>query len=372
MTCSQCKKHLDTTDISSGRCQRCGTPLGGVQAGAPSTDPALPQPNAAGENRAGWPTTQAGPPGALPDPYNAPLDPLASAGASPQPSFDTGDPFGELPTEAGQLPAVFAPGVNIPPQPFSAPPVGASPFPVNAPPPPQPGFAPGGAFAAGPFQLPPATPPAPPPPARRRRRGRKGKNSLLIIGLTLLLLALVGTTILLIQGLRPSGNSAKDGATATPRPTVSRTSTPVPTKSYRDPDGRFSLSYPAGWQTEHIQTQAGSLALLSGVQFKQGNAAFTVVAGLGPPFAPPGLAQALDDALLRSMDARNVSKPSSVRIGGQTWTEERADTDKGRMVMDAIEFNGQLYALWYNAPPDEFSSDESGVFVPIRASFKFG
>jgi hypothetical protein len=96
------------------------------------------------------------------------------------------------------------------------------------------------------------------------------------------------------------------------------------------------------------------------------------VAGPAPPLSPDGLAQTLDDALLRSMDARNISKPTNVRIGGQTWTEERADTDKGLMVIDSIQFNGQLYSLWYNAPPNEFPSDESSVFLPMRATFKFG
>ncbi len=357
MMCSHCNKQLDTTDIQLGRCQHCGTPITGAQAGNTFTDPALP--------------------GMPPDP-NAPYDPFASAGPSRLPSFDTTDPFGNLPTMGGAVPeALPAPGGNIPPRPVSAPPVGALPFQVNAPPSPQAGAAPGAApFLAGPFQLPPLSPlpSAPPPPPKWSGRSKRQRNSLLIVGLTVLLLVvLVGATILLIQGLHPSGGGGNGRATPTLRPTVSRTGTPVPLQNYRDPAGRFSISYPSGWRSEHIQTQAGSLPLaLNGVQFTKGNAAFTVVAGTAPPFSPDGLAQMLDDALLRSMDARNISKPANVKIGGQTWTEERANTDKGLMVIDSIQFNGQLYSLWYNAPPNEFPSDESSVFTPMRATFTFG
>ncbi|HEY7124969.1 MAG TPA: hypothetical protein VH540_13525 [Ktedonobacterales bacterium] len=322
MMCSQCNKQLDTIDIQLGICQRCGTPITGAQAGTTFTDQALP---------------------------------VASAGPSHLPSFDTNDPFGNLPTMGGAVPeALPAPGGNIAPRPLSAPPE----TPVMA----------------APFQLPPPSPlpSAPPPSPRRGRKSRKKTSSLLIVGLTLLLLVvLVGAAIWLIQGLHPG--LLNGSPTPTLRPTGTGASTSVPLQNYRDPAGRFSISYPAGWQPEHIETHAGSLPLaLNGVQFTRGDAAFTVVAGPAPPLSPDGLAQTIDDALLRSMDARNISKPTNVRIGGQTWTEERADTDKGLMVIDSIQFNGQLYSLWYNAPPNEFPSDESSVFLPMRATFKFG
>jgi hypothetical protein len=189
------------------------------------------------------------------------------------------------------------------------------------------------------------------------------------------LLVLIGSVAWLIAGISSPGKAQSVGGKATPHPPAVRTgtSTPGALKSYRDPSGHFTISYPGTWKLQPFQSKAAGLRpALTGAQFSKGSAVFTIASGTAPFFTPPGLAQLVDDALLSSLNARNISKPVNVSIGGQTWTEERADTNKGPIVVDSLDLTGQLYSLWYTAPQNEFTSDQSKVFLPIRESFTFG
>jgi hypothetical protein len=219
--------------------------------------------------------------------------------------------------------------------------------------------------------------PAPYPPAAPARKSR-GKPLALAIVAALVLIALLGGGVFLARGLiKPSaaGSASAPNPTQAATPSPTATPTPIPTSPYRDPQGLFSIQYPAAWAPENFSPAGDNFPLpLNGVRFHSGQAEFVILTGQEVPGLPTdGLAAQADDALLGTMNANNISSARSVTIDGQTWTEKSADTDGGEQtVIASISFNGHLYTLWYSAPASEFSADEQQYFLPMRQSFVFG
>jgi hypothetical protein len=355
MQCTRCARALDAQALELGACRYCGQAipdeLKTVQntiPGAPSvpgsTSPTLPK-------------------------LNQP--PAATA---------WNETANDAPTQFGPL-AFPPPGAAAP---LNVPAPGTAPFAVNAPAPSVP--PPGGAFPQQGAYPPFSTSPAQYPPAGTGRKGG-GKTLLLAILAAVLLVALIGGGVLFARGFnKPSANNGTPVATsgpnpttaATPRPTATPTakptSTSIPTSTYRDPNGLFSIQYPTAWPHANFSPSGTNFPLpLHGVRFSSGQAEFVILTGQEGPLPTSGLAAQADDALLGSMNAQNVSSASSVQIGGQTWTEKSADTDGGKhTVIASISLNGFLYSLWYSAPTGEFSADEQQVFNPMVASFRFG
>lgn len=322
MNCTRCGRALDAQALELGACRYCGQPI--PTGSAPAW-------NEAGSSNA---PTEFGPPSfAVPDPFATSAAPAAGTAA-----FEASAPAN-------------APQPSRPPQ--------------NAYPP----------FAAAPAQYPPA--PAQYPPATPTRQ-RRGKPLALAIVVVVLLVALIGGGLLFARAFSKTtasvpGPSSPNATQPAPGPSATPTLAPIPTSAYRDPDGLFSVQYPTTWT--HAAFSPGGAALpLSGVRFSSGKAEFVILSGQAPPGLPgAGLAEQTDDALLGAMNARNVSSASPVTIGGQSWTEKSADTGDGaHIVIASISFNGHLYSLWYSAPPGEFSADETQVFNPMVASFRFG
>ena len=172
-------------------------------------------------------------------------------------------------------------------------------------------------------------------------------------------------------GAATTGASVTGSRPATPA--ASPTATVPATQVYRDPDGLFTISYPAAWNARPISQKLGVLPItLKGAQFQGGNASLKVLTGKELPLIPNQAAQA-DMALLQVMGGHNITSAEPKRIGGQTWTIKRATTDNGDiLVATSITYQDELYSIVYSAPSAEFSQDETQTFTPLLNSFAFG
>ncbi len=347
MTCSHCGRTLDAQALELGACRYCGQSLPDQLQARPdtssmstvnqqalptasqpeATDPTLPRLDESAANSAWNPTSQSAFTefGLLTD---APVDAFAPAEATPRVTT----PFGS------------APDANIPP--------------------------PGGA-------LPPmaAYPPASAAPGRKGA----GKKLALAIVAVVLLVVVIGGGLLFARSFNksPAGaaNSPQPTSAAAPSPTASPTPTAIPTSAYHDPNGLFSIRYPAIWTRASFTPSGVPVPLpLSGVRFSGALAEFDILTGQEAPLLPTnGLAAQADDALLSTMSAQHVSSARAVSIGGQSWTEKSADTsDDAQTVIASISFKNHLYSLWYSAPTALFSAAEQQFFNPMIASFTFG
>lgn len=355
-----------------GACQYCGQAI----QGHPLTQRIDPGPAPGTKSLYSWqdwPATTAPPAG-----NTHPTLPTLNAPGEP-PAWDSFNDAGDDPTELGPSPfaagsvpppgaVAFTPGAGAP---------GTAPFlPAHAPPPGaplQPGLPPTNAipFPAGsapPFAGMGAAPVYPPAaPARPQRR----RTVFLAAVAVCVLIALIVGGLLLARSFTPATTSATSGRPGTPA--ASPTATVPVTQVYRDPKGRFTISYPTAWNAQPISQKLGVLPLtLEGAQFQGGQASLKVLTGQTLPLLSDQAAQA-DTALLQLMGGHNITSAEPKHIGGQTWTTKQAEANNGdRLVATSITYQGELYSIIYSAPKAEFSQDEKQTFTPMLKSFIFG
>ncbi len=376
MTCTHCGNLLDAQDLELGACQRCGQPLG--KQPAARQDERSPDDTSPGrvsespDSWQDWPSSNQTLTG-----NTAPTQPKVAVQPDAASLAGTG-PSDTAPTEAG-LRSFVAPdagfsaasaGINTPES--STAPFTIGPQPAEVPPTSIPPVQPQVAPAPPPFAAPTAAPEAgfPAQPTHRRQ------SKLLILGAlaVVVLIALIGSGFLLARSFNRPSSSISAPPAGTPAPTATVTPTGPALRPYRDPNGYFLISYPASWQAMSFTLRLNGQPLpLNGVRFddKESNASLMVVTGQALPFLPDQAGSA-DDAILQLLGASATSSAQDVRIGGQRWTEKRAETRNGKTVAASISYQGRLYSIIYSAPDDTFATTEAQVFLPMRATFMFG
>lgn len=392
MKCSQCGRALDEQALELGACRYCGQAI--ISAGTINISPAdatrgnNPPTGAApffdtAQSRydwKDWPTGSVPAPGAthptLPlvggFPESAPVDGATSHNAPTLPNASS------FASPAAPPPGTAPFGAGTPPAP------GSPPFGASAPPRPA---APQSLRAAPASNV--STPPRQPPsaPARRSRVRLLALAGLLAI----VLIVLITGGVLLAHSLnRPSAGAsvtsvvatAPSTATPTARPTATApaqptaTSLPAPTPTPTLPNvynapGLFTINYPNGWTYENSPpvTIAPGFSL-TGVQFMNGTARFTVATGQEPGVAIPP--DQVDTFLLGSLGILHTSTAQPTRIDGQNWTEKMGDNATGlRAVAASISINGHVYSILYRAPINDFRADAMQAFMPMIQSFQF-
>jgi hypothetical protein len=190
----------------------------------------------------------------------------------------------------------------------------------------------------------------------------------------LIAVLLVGTLgSLTALGFAGKGPLSSLGPTPTPAATATPTATAVPTaaptpnlpagfQQFTSSDGTFSIAYPATWQ--QTTPTAGTGAQFSG---PDGQQLIVLNAGQGQ-----GDVATNEAAFCRSVGGP-PSTPTTVTIGGQSWTQVECDNaDATRhAAVDGITYKDSLYLIAYGASSDTFDQNRTSFFTPMEQSFQF-
>lgn len=140
---------------------------------------------------------------------------------------------------------------------------------------------------------------------------------------------------------------------------------PVPKSiTYRDPDGRFTISVPALWTV----TRQASGALLTD---SSGANSVTISAATAQPRQT---AITVADAFAAR---QGLSSAAPIEIGGDTW-QQRSGQVTGQdgairvIVLYADVRDGQVFTIEVSSPTSSYTTINNLVYQPLLASFKFG
>ncbi len=140
---------------------------------------------------------------------------------------------------------------------------------------------------------------------------------------------------------------------------------PVPKSvTYRDPEGRFSVTVPALWTATHQ---------VSGVLLTDSNGANSVTIREAP--AQSGqTAMSVADALATQ---QGLEAEAPAQIGGDTW-EQRSGRVTGqdgatRMIVVYVDAHGgEMYTIQLSSPTASYVTINNLVYQPLLTSFTFG
>lgn len=219
---------------------------------------------------------------------------------------------------------------------------------------------------------------ASPSPARKR-------NPLAVISvvvLIVLLLAIVTAGILQANGQLPFFNAtsapttAAHAATATPVPTATPNSDLI---TFTGAGNLFSIGYPRGW-LQTIQNNAATQQNLVIFSNPASGANFNVGTYPGADSPAQQVAENVLQATAQKSPITNRSGPTSVFIGGQSWTEESGDVmvkvgsqtepSPAHAIAYAIVHNGQTIYMLELAPVDSFTAIQP-TFQTMLQTFAF-
>lgn len=221
--------------------------------------------------------------------------------------------------------------------------------------------------------LPSTEPSAPARPPRKR-----GPLALIsIFLLILLLLAIVTAGILLANG-RLTLFAATPTATIAPTATLAPTATPVSSLNiFTDADHVFQIGYPKGWLVS-AKNDPGAHPRLAIFSNPPAQANFNV--GTLPTTDTPeqGIVEQALSVLAQKTGIAHRSGPTTVMVGGETWTQEAGDvtviqngkpTAMHAIALATIHGAHTIYILEL-APVDSFATSQQD-FDQMLQSFEF-
>ncbi|MBW3647946.1 MAG: photosystem II reaction center PsbP family protein [Actinobacteria bacterium] len=208
-------------------------------------------------------------------------------------------------------------------------------------------------------------------PGRRRRSPRQGRHRrwtrwLLAGGAVVVAAIGVGLwlTVMVLGGKSPTGLA--DPADAAP--------TFVP---YRDPQGRFSISYPSGWLREPSSDSQAVLLLRTDRESQ--NSMLVRIVPLDEPVGPEQLAEArkLTDSLVQASDV-NVVVARQITLNGvpgyyYLYTFGEPGSDRFGLHAHYFLFSGStMHVLVFQALPDTEFVGLAPDFDAIARSYRVG
>jgi len=214
-------------------------------------------------------------------------------------------------------------------------------------------------------------------PAGNGGRARRPWAALSIVALIVFLLA---TALAAVFITSPQSSGKTTSARATPTTAPSPTATPasvLPTLTFTK-TGLYRLKYPAGWIVNQ-QNVGGSNVVFSSEQNTGVNPAINVQV-IPANESAPDMATRDSDILKASATGNSIHNqtgPTSVVVGGQTWTEMAADvtltgsTQTVHEVVLSVIHGQNVLSITYFAAPADFASANTAAFQPALASFTF-
>lgn len=211
----------------------------------------------------------------------------------------------------------------------------------------------------------PASPFAPAPAAPAPRRSHAMAWTIGSIAIALVVILAVVGGVLAVRRLGPQ--IAHDAATAT-------ATVPANFTVYTDTHGQFRLNVPTGWSTT-TQTD------FTGFASPSDDADFAI-STVGVTLTPSDM-QSSADEFFKAADSggggngtySNLQGPTSVTVGGTTWTREEADLAVKGGTLHAVvlitNHGSGAFLLAYAAFSDVFASTDSNAFQPMLNSFQF-
>ncbi|HUY75412.1 MAG TPA: zinc ribbon domain-containing protein [Ktedonobacterales bacterium] len=210
--------------------------------------------------------------------------------------------------------------------------------------------------------------------ARRRRPW-------VAISIVALIVILLATALVAVFLTSPQTGSPATGAHATPTTAPAPTATPVsslPTLTFTKA-GLYRLNYPAAWLVRQQNNAGGSLVLFSGQQSAGVNPAINIQV-IPANESVPDMATRDDDILKTSATGNSIHNqtgPTSVRVGGQSWTQMTADvtltgpTQTVHEVVLSVAHGQNVYSITYLAAATAFAGLDTAAFQPALATFTF-
>jgi hypothetical protein len=175
-----------------------------------------------------------------------------------------------------------------------------------------------------------------------------------------------------VMALAACGGTAANSSSSTPTPTAQPTPTNTPAASltvYTSPDGKYQISYPAGWQQQTADGNPGRSSFMG-----PDSQYFEVTDNGGVPGSDPvDLVNGYCHAIQADQAAATV-QTTTVTLAGQTWT--KGDCDAGTqsstdLVVEVVEYNGVVYQMDYASSLANFQADADAFYTPMEQSFKF-
>ncbi len=211
--------------------------------------------------------------------------------------------------------------------------------------------------------------------------GGRPRRPWVAISVVALIVILLATALAAVFITSPQAGSPTTTAhpTATTAPTATATpASALPTLTFTKA-GLYRLNYPAAWLVTQQNNGGGSLVVFSGQQSAGVNPAINVQVIPANESAPDMATR--DDDILKASAAgnsiHNQTGPTSVVVGGQTWTQMAADltlngtTQTVHEVVLSVAHGSNVYSLTYFAASADFAAMNSAAFQPTLASFTF-
>jgi hypothetical protein len=221
--------------------------------------------------------------------------------------------------------------------------------------------------------LPSTEPSAPARPPRKR-----GPFAIISILLLILLLLVVVTAGILLANGRLTLFAATPTATIAPTATLAPTATPPSTLNlFTDADHVFQMGYPKGWLV-NLKNGSSTTPRLALFANPPAQANFNV--GTLPTTDTPaqGIVEQTLAVLAQKTGIAHRSGPTTVMVGGETWTQEAGDvtviqsgkpTAMHAIALATIHGSHTIYILEL-APVDSFATSQQD-FDQMLQSFEF-
>ena len=211
-------------------------------------------------------------------------------------------------------------------------------------------------------------PPSPLPPRRRTRMGSFVTGMAVALGIVVLAICSLAA---LAAAKKNANTSTAQTATATPVMTVSATA--VPTQTFTDPAGYFSISYPTSWQ---VSTAPANSLQGQGTAFASTTGATKVVEILVTPTLLTTSSLPLAIASSGGTGYVETHAPISITIGTIHWRKVEGNyTTADGAAYHATEFvtrhGVRTFVVVLTASQVEYKGAYRAIFLPMLVSFTF-